>query len=31
LTSKEGEWFHEQEEASAPSFQYIIPGITVIQ
>lgn len=31
LDLKEGEWFHEQEEASAPSFQYIIPGITVIQ
>lgn len=31
LDLKEGEWFHEQEEASAPSFQYIIPGITVVQ
>ncbi len=27
----EGEYFHEQEEASAPSWQYIIEGCNVVE
>lgn len=31
LDISEGEYFHESEEQSAPSFCYIIPGITIVE
>ena len=31
LDIPEGEYFHESEEQSAPSFCYIIPGITIVE
>ncbi len=31
LDLKAGEYFHEQETASAPSFNYIIPGINILK
>lgn len=31
LDLKQGEYYHESEQASAPSFDYIIPGVTVVK
>ncbi len=31
LDIPEGEYYHESEEQSAPSFNYIIPGITIVE